>query len=261
MRRNSFFQAHSVYADAALIGAHANAAEGGFRQRDFTFLIELFSNWMDATLEGQSIPVHNTQSLRLLEESTRQGWLKKIARPRAPRYVLTPAGLVETAKRLVNRTHIGRLEEFFFLYFFVNTYRQRISDLTDGKSMTFAATMKVELEHTLDPSALLSRQIALVKKEISKLEERVREGFAASSLATDGFKGGQTLAHVIDDVQRHFPYELNNQKPLPELMSGLPEGVQRWELEEGPRKRAERLWNPSKKLLKSYLDALEDLGV
>ncbi len=256
MRRNSLFEAHSIYADAAIVGAHATVGEAGFRQCDFKFLIELFSNWMDATLEGPSLVVHNTQSLRLLEECTRLGFLKKLPKPRAPRYVLTPNGLVEICRRMVNRSFVGRIEEFFFLYFFVSTYRERIAALTEGKSMTFAQTLKVELEHTLNPGRLLRLQIELVQKEINKLESRVKEGHAAASLAVDGFRGGKSLENVIEDIQRHFPYELNNQKPLPDLMAGLPAPIQKWELEFGPRIRAERLWEPSRELLSAYLGIL-----
>ena len=260
MRRNSLFESHSIFADAALVAAHANAEDEGFRQRDFKFLIELFSNWMDATLEGQSLVVHNTQSLRLLEESTRLGYLKKIVRVRAPRYVLTPTGLIETCRRMVTRSYIGRLEEFFFLYFFVSTYRDRIAALTEGKSMTFARSLKVELEHVLNPAALLRTQTELVKKEIEKLDVRVKEGFSAASLARDGFSSGKNLDQVVGDIQRHFPYELNNQKPLHELMGGLPAAVRKWELEEGPKKRSEKLWSPSREMLKYYLKVLESLA-
>ncbi|HEX4924102.1 MAG TPA: hypothetical protein VFV50_08450 [Bdellovibrionales bacterium] len=259
MRRHSLFETHSIYADAALVGAHANAGDQGFRQKDFRFLIELFSNWMDATLPSSSLDVHNTQILRQLEELTRLGFLRKHLRGRVPRYHLTPHGLLESCRRLVTRDHLGRLEEFYFLYFFVSTYRGRIAALTEGKSMTFTRSLRVELEDVLDPSRLLRNQIELVKREIEKLRARVSEGIAAGELAQNGFASGHPMSAIISAIEKQFPYELNNQKPLSELMTEIPEPVRRWELETGPRVRAERLWAPARALLESYLSTLEAL--
>lgn len=259
MRRHSLFETHSLYASAALVGAHANAGEQGFRQKDFRFLIELFSNWMAVTLASSSLDVHNTQIQRQLEELTRLGFLRKHLRGRVPRYHLTPHGLLETCRRLTQREHVGRIEDFYFLYFFVSTYRDRIAALTEGKSMTFARSLRVELEHILSPTRLLQNQIELVKRELEKLGARVKEGIAAGELAKNGFDSEHPISAIISAIEKQFPYELNNQKPLSELMAELPPEVQRWELETGPRVRAERLWSPTRDLLAAYLKTLEAL--
>ena len=51
-------------------------------------------------------------------------------------------------------------------------------------------------------------------------------------------------------MHRQFPYDLNMQRPLPDLMQDIPDQLRKWEMTTGHRHRAEFLWSP----LRAYLE-------
>ena len=53
--------------------------------------------------------------------------------------------------------------------------------------------------------------------------------------------------------EKKYPYELNSQRPLSELMANIPEMQGRWELTRGGKARAEILWQPVLELWRLYL--------
>src|SRR5262245_51590688 len=139
--KRTYLERYRVLFHAAAIAAHARFNKEGFRQKDFRFLIELFSNWLEATLEGSSLEVENTQIARYLTGLVEEGWAKQTGGTR-PRYRLTRDGLVEQLSRLVDRQYWWPIEDFFFVYYFLDSYRHRIEGLINGAGPLYTGPMK-----------------------------------------------------------------------------------------------------------------------
>lgn len=241
------------------IGAHANSDAKGFRQRDLKFLIELFSNWVESASGEDVLRVQNTQLLRYLDSLTREGYARKIQKQSQPTYRLTRTGLLELLNRVVNRSYLGAKEEFLFLYYFLSTYRPRIEELVQNEGSQFPFALKAELDELLNERALVSKEIERAKFELRKLEARIRDAVKTSKCISDGTKSGRDEAEMIEEVERLYPYELNSQKPLRELMSSIPAKFRSWELTTGNTRRVEIIWRNSEVILKQYLKILEAL--
>ena len=105
----------------------------------------------------------------------------------------------------------------------------------------------------------MKREIENAEKELNKLQIRIRDALATSRLASDWAKKGKTLEETIEEAERLYPYELNSQKPLTELMQSIPPEVRAWELHTGNARRVEDIWQPSRGLLREYIAALKKL--
>ena len=73
------------------------------------------------------------------------------------------------------------------------------------------------------------------------------------------FAQGAKIEAVVLELEKKYPYELNSQKPLSELFSDIPADIAQWELMHGNAKRVSEMWEPSKLLLKTYLEGLKAL--
>ena len=69
MRKSSLALHYQAYFHAATLGAESNFRHRGFRQKDFRFLLELFANWMECSLPGGGLGLHNAQVARYLEDT------------------------------------------------------------------------------------------------------------------------------------------------------------------------------------------------
>ena len=260
MRNDALFNRYELFAATGVVAAHASSSGGGFRQRDVRFLIELFSNWIEASLDGEVLNLSNTQVLRYLDALVEEGFARKSTKDKKPSYKLSRVGLIE----LLNRMHPGkeliRVEQFCFLFYFVESYRELIIKLIEDEGKQFPLALKMEVENLLDSKALIDRQIENLKREITKLEERISDSIEGSKLSTELFKDKLPLIDVAKQVENRYPYQLNSQKPLSELLKSIPENLAKWELQVGGIKRAEHLFEPNLKLLKAYLDVVESLG-
>lgn len=233
---------------AAAIAAHARFTQKGFRQKDLRFLIELFSNWVEATLEGPSLDVENTQIARYLASLIGQGWAQQTD-GKPPRYRLTRDGLMENLSRLVERTHWWPIEEFFFVHYFLDSYRDRIDALITHAGPLYTGPMKLAIGQLLDVRRLVEREEALLAMEIAKLDLRIADSRKTSLIVTTGTAKGRQPAELLQEIQEQVPYQLNNQKPLTELFRETPDENWIWEMEVGSQQRAAKIWIPLKDLL------------
>ena len=259
MRRDSLFKRQELFVCSAIIAAHASNPGEGFRQRDVRFYIELFSNWICHVLNDVALKLSNTQVLRYLEELIAEGYARQRKRKGHPRYVLTRVGLIEILKRLTLEPPQTQPEQFFFLHSFIENYRSRLELLIEEEGSKFPLALKLEVESLLDTESLVERQIEHVERELQQLEARIRDSSRTSKLSKKLYAEGEAHEEVMNAVEKKYPYELNSQKPLTELLSGLTEEHARWELEIGSIKRAEQIWLPSRALLLSYLQSLKRL--
>lgn len=258
LQQDSLSERAELFIAAATLGAHANA-KVSFRQRDVRFLIELFSNWVECSLPTQSLVMQNTQIARYLEKLLDEGWLRRIARQGHPNYRLTRTGLIELTSRIVNRSYIHTKEHFFFLFYFIKNYKPRIIALVEQEGRLFPDSLRIELDALLDHKALLQRELENVECELQKLRTRIHDTEKTALLIESMDKKQQSLEEVIAQAQKLYPYELNSQKPLTELMHSIPEDFRKWELGVGNRCRLREIWQPSLELLEKYLKCLEGL--
>ena len=261
MLQEALFQRYRVFVLAATIAAHASSptAAQSFRQRDVRFYIELFSNWMETALGAFALPVQNTQVKRFLQILVDEGYARRIERGKHPSYRLTRTGLIElTAQMVQSDVGAGRLQ-FFFLHYFIKNYRARIFDLVKRDGQQFPAALRIELEASLDAQALIARERKRVDVERKRLDARIDDARQVSEIMRARV-GTVPFHELVADVEHQFPYELNNQRPLRELMAGLSEELGVWELQVGAALRAKELWQPARRLLAAYdaeLRALE----
>ncbi|MDD9944777.1 MAG: hypothetical protein OXU20_27295 [Myxococcales bacterium] len=241
---------------AALVAAQATAPEHGFRQRDVRFFAELFGNWLESTAGAQAF--HNTQVLRCVHALAGVGWATRSGR-KPPRWRLTSEGLVELLRRLVHRRDLMRLDEFFLVHHFLAAYGDRLRALAQRGGAMESRLLAVDLDEMLSPETLLERERARVARELARLQIRVEEARMTAQLARRRLARGVPVADVVDEVQSHYPYELNSQRPLNELLSPLPERWQREELTEASERRANGLWGSQVELLRAYDGVLERL--
>ena len=93
--------------------------------------------------------------------------------------------------------------------------------------------------------------------ELRKVGARIHDSVRTSQTATKLYASGKTNEEVAFEIEQLYPYELNSQKPLSELLGGMPMDIGRWELEVGVSNRAAFIFNPTKRLLKTQLSELK----
>ncbi len=223
------FSTLGCYFTAATLGAHSNAAGKGFRQKDLRFILGLFLNWMDGTQKGAEASLHNTQIARYLEVLVKHGFAKRSGVAKASRYSLTRSGLLELVTRLTRVPVHAPMEQFFFVNYFVNTYRQRLTELVEREGSFMPASLRLELESLLDSKELIQTQIRFVELEIRKLAESLRDTQGAMELAERESRKGVSAEVIIGKVEKEFPYELNSHKPLSEFLHDFPPDLRLWD--------------------------------
>jgi hypothetical protein len=259
MRTGTIFKSYELFVASAVLASHANVKGEGFRQKDVRFLIELFSNWVETTFEGQVLSINNTQVLRYLDSLVEEGFARRLAKDQHPCYRLSRTGLIELISRLIPQRLYIQPEHFFFLFYFLKNYRPRIEKLVEQEGKQFPHSLRLEVESLLDVGKLVEQQIQYAKLEITKLKQRTLDAEHVSQLAFSLFDASKPVDEVAAAVEQEYPYELNSQKPLSELFSEIPEDLGCWELTEGSARRAKHLWGPSLKMLECYLECLTDL--
>ncbi len=237
---------HQVLFEAAAIGAHARFAKSGFRQKDLRFLIELFSNWLEASLEGPTLAIENTQIARYLEGLVQEGFAKKTGGTTQPFYHLTRTGLMECLAHLAHRSHWWPIEEFYFVYYFLESYRERIESLIANAGTLYTGPMKLEIHQWLDLRGFVERQEQLLDREIAKLDLRIADSRKTTDLVKRRTAEGQASEDILKEIHEKVPYQLNNQKPMKELFRETPDENWLWEMEVGSEKRMTRIFMPLK---------------
>jgi hypothetical protein len=248
-----------LYFAAAALAAHSNSQAGGFRQRDLRFMLGLFLNWMDATVKNSDQFIHSNQIKRYLENLVELGHARRTHAGRVPRYELTRSGLVEMVSTLMKVPVTAPIEQFFLVYFFAKTYGGRIGEMVEQKENRLPRAIRVELEALLDVNELVTQQIRYVRRELTKLDERIRETSGAAELASKMSRAGHPAVEIIQSVSSQFPYDLNSQKPMSELFHEVPASLRVWELTVANRARVGILWQPMRDYLTSYLKTLEEM--
>ncbi|RYZ73231.1 MAG: hypothetical protein EOP05_10245 [Proteobacteria bacterium] len=234
------------------IGAHAKQRSEGFRQRDVKFLIDLFLNWVVAPVERTSLdPLHNTQVLRFLESLLTEGHAKKLTRKGAPTYKLTRSGFLDLVSQLHDDAQKLPPDLFYLVIYFMKSYRTMILDSVEEMGQAKTQLYRIELEERLDTNRILQSRLAGCEKEIAYWSARIEEGKIAASYATDLKREGSSDADIAKLMETNFPYELNFQKPLSELLNEVRPDLQFWEVTTGNIERSRIIWERRCDLLKA----------
>src|SRR5690606_1702182 len=143
-------------------------------------------------------------------------------------------------------------DEFFLVFHVLDAYGERLRTLVDQSGLLSSRSLALDVDELLDKSRLVQRERECVAREMERLARRIDESRRSGQLARALFAQAQPLGAVIATVQREFPYELSSQKPLGELLEGLPAPWRRIELEDAAEKRALGLWQPTRELLCAY---------
>jgi len=258
--RDSLLKRHEVFISASCLASHSSFHEEGFRQRDVRFFLELFWNWIYLVLGEEMLEITNMQIARFIESLVEEGLCRKITRTQKyPRYRLTRVGILELLQRIADPAAAVRPGAAFFVYYFLHNHGARIEDLIEQEGSQFPEALRIEIEPLLDAKRVLTLHRDIVASELRKLDARIEESLAGETLAKKMFDADENLEAVALAVEKAYPYELNSQKALSELLSSLPAEQARWELEIGGKRRVNHLFAPSKAVLQSYLAELDAL--
>jgi hypothetical protein len=249
----------SKYFFSSVLAAHSSSSLEGFRQKEVRFYMELFSNWVFVKINSEPFPLHNTQIMRSLENMVRLGLVKKQGRKNPPRYKLTRAGLIKTLHDLVALPLADSYSEFFFVYQFIVNYKSRIIDLLNQDSRQFSRSNALEVEFMMDEKKYLHRQLELVDHEIRHLKERILDSEKTISLFTQLKADKVDMAKIFKTIETKYPYELNNQKRLSQLLNEMPASQREREITVANQNRVNLFWKPKLKHLESFGHILRDL--
>lgn len=259
MRSESLHKNYEVYINCAILAVSAANFEKGFRQKDARFYIELFSNWVECRFEGPGLELQNTQIGRVLDGLATEGLLKRSLQNKRPIYRPHSFGFIELAQRCAHSAPF-MMEDFIFLYHFLKLYKEKILALLLNKKGRLSRAAEIELEHLLDPQSLIESRVRSLKIELEKLKARAQESAAMSRYAKAQISSGRPPEEMLAQMSEKYPYQLNNQKPMIELMQELPMDLRSFELTEAPHLRAVHLWRPLISYYEACLGALERLS-
>ena len=193
MRRGTVFRQYELFVAAATLAAHASAQELGYRQRDVRFLIELFTNWVESTLESDVLRVNNTQVSRYLDDLADEGYARRSLVNSRPRYRLTRTGLIELLGRIVEQPALMQPAHFCFLYYFIVNYRPKIEELIKQEGKKFPLALKLEVESLLEANTFVEQQLVLAERELKKSTSESRTRYREASSRPNCFqRGGRT---------------------------------------------------------------------
>lgn len=247
----------------AILGSHSNFAERGFRQKDVRFLFELFANWLDARVKPESIRLHNTQVQRTLEDLVARGWARResvtAGKAREKRYLLTRLGILEFMQSLAEPETTRDFVPFLFVYYFLRTYGSRLSDLVRAKGSGFSKPLQVEINLLLDHERLRTERVRRLDFEIERLKSRMQETEDTARTARKLSREAADLGDIVRRIARDFPYELQAQKPMTDLMQEIPPELRLWELTEGNESRVRIIWKGLLHDLEAERRLLKDL--
>lgn len=248
-----------MYIIAAAICSHASSQESGFRQKDIKFAIEMFSNWMDMTLNQSILSIHNTQVMRYLNMLVKEGWAKVSKRNKVPFYKLTGVGLLTLISKLVNHPPEFPIENFYFRFHVLETYHAPIEALIRAESKKFPESIKIEIDFLLNMEKIIDRQIEFLEFEQKKLKKRMSDSQTVSKIVAQFRSQKKNTNDLIAEIEKRFPYDLNNQKPLSEFYQEIPEPLRNFILDVAISKRVSQLWDPIDHTIANHLQNFKKL--
>ncbi len=255
---DSLVNRQELFINTALLAAHSSF-KIGFRIKDISFFIDLFQSWVETSILPFTQRPQRVQLKRLVDSYVLAGYLRGERKQSRPVFALTTPGLLELLSRLVNTQDLPKGPYFFFLYYFISSYGERIKQLFTGPGQKLPYSFELELTRLLDQKNLLALELIKTQDALKKIDRRIQEARASVHLIEKERKQGRNFDLTLKDLERLYPYELNHQKPLSELIGEIPADQQLWELTTGNTRRVEHIWVSEKAILESYLKQLQRL--
>ncbi len=244
---------------AATLAAHATAADGGFRQRDLQFLVELFVDWVKESFSAPRPSIQRVHLLRHLRELHELGLIRQTRHKTAPRYLLYRPGIVFSLETLTSSKNVETPEQVAFVAYFLATYAPIINELMVKEGRQFPKALELEVNTLLNPVAYLNSHIATTRKSIRDLELRVADGNGANKLSDTLLRQGASRAEIARAWEEQFPYSLNSLKSLEKLFSEIPAQIVDIEMGLGNRNRIDCIWSPALMLQRRRVEFYEQI--
>ena len=256
---DSLAKRNSPLLSASVIAAHAKAVGRNFRQKDVSFLLRLFSNWLEHSLASSYIDIQNNQLARHLDKLVGEGFCRCSRRGKFPQYRLTRVGLLELLGNIAESGELINFEQFLFLHYFICCYAPRIRRLIVDEGSNFPTSLRHEVEIFLDHRAMIDRKCADIEKKIAILSEKINSNQSSEDLANQLYLKGVKSKEIVSNIEKEYPYGLNSEKPLSHFLEDVPPQVIRWELSVGLRRRNMHIWEPSLEILMHQVETLQRL--
>lgn len=140
-------------------------------------------------------------------------------------------------------------DEFFLSFYFAKNYRDHILKLAElvGGKLPYALKIDLLFEK-LDSKTILDSEIYKVNKQIKQLDDRINQAQSVSKLVPRLAGKGYSKKQILGEIDNKFPYELNRQKPLSELLGHTDENAAISEMIDGSINRINLFWLPSKRI-------------
>lgn len=241
--------------NAAVVGAHVQNGGEHFRQRDIRFLMDLFWNWQTSPIARERLEkVHNNQIKRALHTLTQEGFAQEIGQSKT--YRVTRSGLIHGVTEIRREGLEGSFECFLFARFFFARYHGHIAGLVEKNGSPLPLSFRMEIKDLFDVTKFEREKKSRLHSEISYYRARISETQAAVDFVRRELKKGAKLKDIAAEMERKYPYELNAQKPLTQLLAAAPIELQRSEITDGNETRIELLWKAHLALLESQVKQL-----
>lgn len=252
-RRFSAQQQHGDLFAAGTLAAFASNAHSGFRLRDAVFFINLLSNWCDCFTGCRVLGITNIQAQRYLTTLVDKDWMLQRRGKGRPRYTLKPGGLVGLVRELARHPPEVQFGQFMFKYFFLRSYGLRIQGLRHAMASALSPESAIELEALCRAEVLKLNQERYLEQSIKQLEHRVRSSKEAAQIASSAYANEQ-----LKKIMEKHPYQLSSEKSLEQVLSMFAEPERKWELSIGSTMRAQLLWEPAIKVLRTQLQIVRE---
>ncbi|MCB0343808.1 MAG: hypothetical protein KDD66_01755 [Bdellovibrionales bacterium] len=259
MARHSLLDRYETFVSCAVLGAHVNGRARGFRQNDVRFMIEVFTNWVESAEENPSLPVQNTQISRYLDNLIDEGFARAVSEKSFPRYRLTRTGVIEMMSRIVHRPYFNQREHFYFVFYFIDTYKPQLIRLVKREGSRFPFSLQVELDSLLDVNMLLDRQLEYAQRAIHKLNRRIEEAQKTARTVRRLVTAGTEYSELLEELEREAPMDLTTSRRYTELYARVTERQGIWEMTIGNDRRVSLVWMPARRQLEQHILELEHL--
>ena len=243
----------------AVLATHVQFEEKGFRQKDVRFMLELLSSWRWAADERRLRPsLHNTQILRQLTELTGLSWIKPLSRNRrAPRYRMTRAGFVGMLEHLRQTALQSDFSTYWFLSYILQSYREPLLRLIESEGTNLPLPQRLAVEKILDAKSMINQRRQVIRDRLVYWQRRIKENQAVVDLVYRRLKEKVPLEDIVNEIERHHPYEMNLAKPMTTFIAEIPNDLKVWELTEGQMRRSKIVWQAFAKSLELELGMLD----
>lgn len=238
----------------ALLAAHVQWEERGFRQKDVRFLVELLTSWRWSAEERRlRPPLHNTQILRVLRHHFELGWIKSSAGKKRTRFYLTRSGFMGFLSHLYDVALESDFATYSFLSYILQSYKERLLKLIHREGTSLPLPQRLEVERLLDGKAHQALRQKRMRDRLQYWQRRIKENETIVALVRERIGEGNSIEKIVQEIERRYPYEMNFAKPLTAFISEVPKDLQQWELTEGQLRRAKMIWATNAKLLELEL--------